>query len=527
MVRLLTLTLALLLAFSACAVVAETPEKLSFSVKNWTKADYYDTLVHKTWMEKMAEYMGCELDITWNPVDYDNRAEAMKLYMAAGDFDDVFIANQVTAEAIQQLGDAGLLVNLMDYQDQLNYYNEWLDDNENREKLLTADGALYGFAMGEIGEHYGNQQVFAYREDIFKENNLTIPSTQEEFYEVAKTLKELYPESYPVGGGLANGNEYNFYTVWMLMNHTYFTLYYNGERFVYGPAEDTEAFKETLSYLNKLWAEGLIDPEAMTISNEQGYERMINGRNFIAPDYWTGEGARVNTEDVKWCYAPRPLSYKGEIGWKPGSLRPTYKLNANDMMVISTKADNIDQIVKFLDYQYNREIVDLINWGVEGVTYTVDENGVKTFIDEIRNAPSPRVAAEPYGLLPSATQFPGIRAMKERGAWSGVFPGINVYADGEYFVYGDIWKFTNDYEHGQESVFPNEVAPATKLTEDETNLKTEIITPLDTYVHESVMQFITGAKSIDEFEAWQQTLVNVGDYTALTKMMNEKIGVAE
>lgn len=524
--KLVSLFLVVLLVLSISPALADTPEVLSLSIKNWVKAaNWEETPVHKAWMAKMEEYLGCKLDITWNPVDYVNRTEAMNLYMAAGNFDDVFIS-QATQEVDQQLGDAGLLVNIMDYEDQLVYYKEWLADNHNLEKLQTADGAIYGFSMGEIGEHYGNQQVFIYREDIFKKHNLTIPSTQEEFYQVAKTLKELYPESYPVGGGLANGTGYNFYTVWLMMNKTYYSMYFNGEKFVYAPVYDAEAFKETLTYLNKMWSEGLIDPEVMTQSDEQGFERMLNGRNFIVPDHWTGETARLKDDNIKWCFAPRPTSYKGEIGWKPGSLCPTYKLNLNDMMVISTKAKNIETIVKLLDYQYCREVVDLVNWGIEGLTYNVVD-GKKVFIDEIRNAPSPRVAGEPYGILACATQFPGIRASKERGAWSGIFPGINVYANGEYFVYDDIWKFTNDYEHGQESVFPNEVAPPVQLTEDESNLKTEVITPLDTYVHESIMQFITGAKSLDEFEAWQDSLQYVGDYKTLVDLYNSKIGVAE
>jgi putative aldouronate transport system substrate-binding protein len=523
--RILALAMALCMTLSLASIsTAETayPETLSFSVKNWVKADYYNTIVHTTWMDMMTEYMGKNLDIKWVEMPYDGRNEAMKLYMAAGQYDDVFIA-QADKSSLQQLGDAGLLVNLMDYKEDLTYYTPWLEDNNNLQRLSSAAGAVYGFGLGEIGEHYGNQQVFAYREDTFAANDLAIPTTQEEFYQTARKLKELYPESYPIGGGLENG-DYNFYSIWMLMNHTYYSMYYNGERFVYGPADDSEAFLETLTYLNKLWGEGLIDPESMSQSNEQGYERMVNGRNYIVPDYWTGESARVNIDDVKWAFAARPLSYKGETGWKFGSLQPTYKLADNDMMVISSKSKVIPDLIKFLDYQYSREIIDLINWGVEGVTYNVVD-GVKKFIDEIRNAQSPRAAAEPYGLLPSSSQFPGIRAAKERGAWSGVFPGINVFADGRYFVYDDIWKFTNDYEAGRESVFPNETAPPVQLDEDENNLRSEIISPLDTYVKESVMQFITGAKPLSDFASWQQSLANVGDYPALLEMMNSKIGV--
>ncbi|GHU73315.1 hypothetical protein FACS1894184_21190 [Clostridia bacterium] len=202
--RILALVIALCMILPLAQFsLAETTysETLSFTVKNWVKANYYDTVVHTAWMEKMSEYIGKNLDIKWVEMPYDGRNEAMKLYLAAGQYDDVFIA-QADKMSLQQIGDAGLLVNLAGYTDELTYYTPWLEDNNNRQRLSTAEGAIYGFGLGEIGEHYGNQQVFVYREDTFVENGLSIPLTAEEFYDAAKQLKTLYPDSYPIGGGI-------------------------------------------------------------------------------------------------------------------------------------------------------------------------------------------------------------------------------------------------------------------------------------------------------------------------------------
>ena len=520
------LLLALVLSVSPLVAAAEG-EPLKFSMRNWEKATVEGTVVRNAWQEAIEAYMGCPVEIDWKPIDYDSRTEVDKLYLAGLKFEDVFVAQPGDQEIINQLGQAGLLVDIMEYEDLLVYYKPWLEDNNNAARVLTEDGKMYGFALGEYGTHYGNQQLFTYREDTFVEHGLTIPETQEEFYETAKALKALYPDSYPIGGGRSRGSTYDGYLVWLMINHTWFSMYYNGEKFVYGPAEDTEAWKATIEYLAKMYAEGLIDPEMLTQSNDQCTERMLNGYHFIVPSYWAGEQAQLNnTEshpDVKWAFAARPLSYDGKVGWKPGSLMPTYKLTAGDMNVISTKANDIPGIIKLIDYQFSPEIVDILNWGVEGVTYTVDENGKKTFIDEIRNAPAPRKAAEPYGVTVSASSFPAFRESKERNAWSGVFSSIRVYADGEYFDYDDMWMFSHAYEHGQESVFPNEIAPPITYSDDERDFRVETIAPLDTYVKEGFVQFITGAKPISEFEAWQKTLINVGDYATLAEMMNQKL----
>lgn len=527
-----TLRLVVMLCLAAALLLGALPaasaeEPLRFSMRNWLKADVTDTLARVSWQEAMEAYMGREVEIDWKPVDYDSRLEADKLYLAAGKFEDVFVAQPGDQEIINQLGEAGLLVNIMDYEDLLVYYKPWLEDNNNAARVMTSDGKMYGFALGEYGTHTGNQQLFIYREDAFVEHGIKIPETQEEFYEAAKAFKELYPNSFPVGGGRGRGTNYDGYLVWLQINHTWYTMYYNGEEFIYGPAQDTEAWKATIEFLSKMYAEGLIDPELLTQSNDQCTERMLGDYHFMVPSYFAGEQAQLNNSeshpDVTWAFAPRPLSYDGRVGWKPSSLMPTYKLTPGDMNVISTKAKDIEAIVKFIDYQYSPEIMDILNWGVEGVTYTVDENGKKSFIDEIRNALQPRKAAEAYGLSVSSSSFPALREVKERNAWSGVFPSIRVYANGEYFDYDDMWKFSYDYEHQEESVFPNEIAPPIQYTEDERDFRIEVLTALDTYVKEGFMQFITGGKPIEEFEAWQQTLINVGDYETLAAMMNEKL----
>lgn len=523
----IALMASMLLALVPTAAIASGTEPLSFSIRNWVTADVTNSIVRKAWLNAMEAYMGRPLDIQWKSIDYASRTETDKLYLAAGQFENVFIAQPGDQAVIDQLGEAGLLVNIAEYADELVYYKAWLDDNNNRARVQTADGKMYGFALGEYGTHTGNQQLFAYREDVFTKNSINIPVTQEDFYLAAKQLKELYPNSYPVGGGRFLGAKYNGYLVWLLINHTWNSIYYNGEKYVYGPANDTEAWKATITFLNRMYSEGLIDPEMITQTNDQGLERMLNGYHFMVPSYWAGELSALNHAesypDVQWAFAARPLSYDGKVGWKPGSLRPTYKLTPGDMMVISAKAKDIKDIVKFIDYQYSPEIMDIVNWGVEGVTYTVDENGRKVFIDEIRNASAPRKAAEAYGLLVSATCFPGIRDTKERDAWSGVFPSIRVFADGEFKDYNDMWRFSYDYEHQEESVFPDEIAPPIIYTEDERNLRVETITTLETYVNESFLQFITGVKPIDEFESWQKTLSSFGDYETLLDIMNSKL----
>jgi putative aldouronate transport system substrate-binding protein len=480
-------------------------------------------------MKEMQDYLGVNLDITWNNINYREWGDITNVYMASGEFDDVFIARDLYQ--ITDLGKAGLLVELSQYSNITPYYNKWLDSNNNKAKIILDGEHYYQFAEGEQGFHWGNQQVPIYRQDAFEANGIKIPETQDEFYEAAKRIKEIYPESYPIGSGISSGdNNYNAASMFFLVNKTFRTFYYDGENYVFPPVDNKEAYYKTLEFGNKLYTEGLLDPEYRTHTGDQGIEYMLNGRHFMVPGFWTGESGRVNNAgvdtNVKWAYAPRPLSYKGELGWKPGSQWEGYKLLGGSGSVISSKSKYIELLVKMLDYQYSDEMVSLVNWGIEGITYNIVD-GKKQFIDEILDNPAPRSAIEPYGMITSATNFTGIRAPDERQAWSGVFKQIPVFAEGKFFFYPDIWKFTNDYERGHDSVFPNEIAPPINLTTDEMDQRANIVTPLETEINEAVMSFVSGRKSLAEFDAWVDSLKNIADYEALKAMYNEKYDAAE
>ena len=48
-----------------------------------------------------------------------------------------------------------------------------------------------------------------------------------------------------------------------------------------------------------------------------------------------------------------------------------------------------------IDYQYSDEMVNLMNWGIEGETYT-ETDGTKTFVDEIINDENPATKSAEY-----------------------------------------------------------------------------------------------------------------------------------
>ena len=56
--------------------------------------------------------------------------------------------------------------------------------------------------------------------------------------------------------------------------------------------------------------------------------------------------------------------------WKWGSRQPAKSLNANMGIYISADTEYPEYVVSMIDYQYLDQMVELMNWGVDGVTYT-------------------------------------------------------------------------------------------------------------------------------------------------------------
>ena len=46
-------------------------------------------------------------------------------------------------------------------------------------------------------------------------------------------------------------------------------------------------------------------------------------------------------------------------------------------------------IIKMIDYQYSDEMMTMMNWGEEGVTYEIKEDGTKDFTESVYNQEDP------------------------------------------------------------------------------------------------------------------------------------------
>ena len=231
-----------------------------------------------------------------------------------------------------------------------------------------------------------------------------------------------------------------------------------------------------------------------------------------------------NYPDVKWGTMHQIENMFGEVTWQPASSKMGTALSVDMCNVISVDTAQPEKVARLLDYaKYDEDLIRLVNWGIEGETYTVNEDGSFSYIDEIANAPSPAEPLAQYGLSTGCRS--GIVLMPQMSDAVSAQTGLAlVYEDGEYGT-DTIYEF-GDRVNGDRAIAPYEQkgAPVVTFTEDENDEISRIKTPIDTYVAESMAKFMVGEWKVEE--QWDQfidTIRSMGDIQSVVDLYNSKV----
>ena len=521
----LIVTLATATAFANAAneestAGGEMPSKLSFKVyAPHFGEEPHGRLSQVAFIDELTRYMGMELDIDWEMIVWGDYGERMNIYLASGDYADVFqIRDRI--DELNNLGDNGQILDLNEYKGQWPNYQKFIDAGFNRLQAETPDGKLYSFFQGKVGVAEGTQFMWTYRFDTFQDNGIDIPTTLPELYEAAKTLKRIYPDSFPLGSPFSGGG-FSLPNVFFKVNRTSESVYWNGTEYVYGPIDDSDRLKEVVEYLNKFYEEGLLDPEFFTLSQDQAQERILNGTYFIIPNTYSGrvEG-RYNSNtnfDGSWGAAVRPKSFDGLAGWKLGTKYNGNTLGTLHNTVISSDTEYPELMIKLVDYTFNPKMIEIANWGVEGETFEwVD--GRRKYTSMILDADDVTAAKKAVALHGSCRTE--LAAQNQIEKFMDDFSVQPVFANGRYFEDGLI-KFTAEQE-GPESIFPNDRRPPTPLSADERELQQNVVTTFNTYFDENLIKFIIGDRPISDWDKFVEQLGALGDMDGLLKVLNAR-----
>jgi putative aldouronate transport system substrate-binding protein len=134
--------------------------------------------------------------------------------------------------------------------------------------------------------------------------------------------------------------------------------------------------------LNEEYQKGIIDPQCFVMSSEQYYSTLATGRVLGMVDQHWNFNSSTRELPPECTYIPFGLTIDGKI--KECYLDRT-AFDDSTGVGVSISCSDPDGAVKFINSLLDPEIHDLRFWGIEGVDYTVREDGIFTQTDEQYN----------------------------------------------------------------------------------------------------------------------------------------------
>lgn len=396
--------------------------------------------------------------------------DTLALNVASNDFQDLIY---VPSGLVGNYGADGVFLDLSEHLDKMPNVQNYLEENPQLKSRVTApDGKIYYILHDGAG--ITNYMIMFYREDIFEKHNLIPPTTWDELYEVSTELKALYPDSHPFIYRHGLGNLRNFAPAFGTFPN-YFPDPETGE-VRYGPVEDE--FKTMISYLHDFYKEGLSPPDFLSMDPKAWTQAMVSDQSFISIQY-IGQMEIINNQlsEGRLAFLPPPAGLDDNH----------YIANTNyenHGFAVNSQTEELDATLKLLDFYYSEEGSDILSWGKEGETYTV-ENDERIFNPEFTEFTDLR---KDVGIM-----APGTHGKFDTDAL------ISMIDESEQYTYEE----APQYEFPVQVVTPN-------FTPDEQERFGLVNDSISTYYEEAMARFIMGERSLDEWDQYVEEAFNLG-----------------
>ena len=503
MTRLVALALALVMAMSL-VTVAQAEEKPS----TWLS----DTLVELHVMrdenpsqpikadtislQTIEELLNVKLVIEAPPKA--NYADKKSVLIATDDMPDIMY---VDFADVQSYARDDMFVNLSEYRDQMPNLFALLDADPTMQVSHTVDGQFYSaptlYRANSDAARSG--PLVNIRTDLLEKYDLAVPTTWDELLDVLVAIKEKEPDLIGMtnrkGGSTTATRKLLDCVAYPLGSNS--TMYYDhelGGTWVYGPAH--ENFKEVLTYLNKMWNAGVLDPDYASMTKDLWTEKLSSGRAICTID---NDGVVRNFNVALQTIDPNAkIEVIPSLTNSLGYARNTYyaENRPGNAWVISSSSENIDLAVKFLDWCYSEQGTDVLNLGKEGVTYDVID-GKKVIKEEIlaqygangANAVYDMSSALGIGLLSFTPRY-DTTPDQQMALW------LKGSEEGRAEYRAQLQGIMNDTALRDTAT----VSTAPTLSAEDTERYKELLVAVENIIWQEVDKYITGQEPIENWD---------------------------
>ena len=440
----------------------------------------------------------------YQPLSTSASAEQFNVMIASGSYPDLigWGLNYTTGDdaAVEE----DIYYDLIDYIAEYapNYFNILATDDELLDTAITDGGHIVGFHAVRTEQTLGKAGL-AIRTDELQKLGLDKPYTIEEFENTLAAFKDdgLKQPLVMLAPGAIQDNwlaaAFNVSAFCNSFPMSVAPTYVEDGEIKFGPLE--EGFKEYITLIHDWYEKGYIHSDFVSLNS-----------NWNSPDYANA----ITSGDAGIFYADQ-----GNLGGYiaaseiPGfAVEATYDMHATKDSInhfaqytkksvgngfkITTNCENIELACQWGDWWYSEEGSLLANYGVEGVSFDYVD-GKPVLNETVTDAPEGMRDA----LLIYASNDTICCVIDPNAVTSG-YSEVDKAAP-------EIWNEGMD----DTMVIPSTVT----LSADENTRAANIYSDIETICLEAIAKFITGEKSLDEYDAFVESIKSAGidDYLAI------------
>jgi len=475
------------------------------------------------------------ITVNWSVVNSDQYLEKLNLMMAGGDEMDIYTTKNKTLSKtlVYKYGTQGIILPINSFFDTCESYyldNILSQDEAWRTGVTAPNGDIYGF--NDVGSCFHcSYPVKMWVNKVWMDNlGITPPTTPDEFYDMLVRFKN---EDVNGNGDpndevpLSNCTEAtgsSSYMAGYLMN----AFTYSNPRTKYLYVKDgsaavsynQEGWREGLRYLNKLYSEGLMDPESYIQDRTTMKARNDSGEHPIfgaVPAQHTTVITNGNLDD-RWkeYIALPPLTGPDGLCITTNTSLSNYD---NFRTMISGSSKNPELAFRFCDGLFASQEIGLLHgFGEENVRWhyakegELGKDGQQALYSNVTEDDKIPQEGEPYyNNYCWGSMFANYATNHSKWASPNdmSIPGT---ASFERYLYVN----TEPYEAKKADI--SMVMPSFFFSEEDNAEIARLQTTIINYVDESTAAFVTGNKSIDnDWDAYITELGNLGlaDYLAI------------
>lgn len=454
-----------------------------------------DNLVYQT----LQERSGVTLDITSTPIT--SAADQVSLILASGEYPDIWSGfSTYYTNGLEEAVEEELIIDLAEYKENFPSFFSIIDNYPAYGKNAYTDTGKVCVLNG-IWTDPSIDVGLTIRKDWLEELNMEVPTTLDGFYELLTIFHDQYGATYfmnqnssdPVNsfaqcfGVVGNASDSTTYAYYMAKD---------GTEVAFSPLED--GFRDYLSTMAQWYSEGLIYEDFLSASDSiPETDILLDGQigitYYSVSNYTTlmGQVSEGDTFDL----LPVEVPVNVETGEAVHLGRQAEYTSAKGFSLSTNLDDDSEEFsvaCKFLDYLYTDEGSELCNYGVEDITFTYGDNGEHVWTDLMLNNPNGLAYSwclNCYTIGAGSFRIDSSRTM-------------NNYGESELNMI-ETW---NNTENDASEMIPT----ALSLTPEESAAYSATFSDIRTHVQQSILEFITGSKSMEEYDSFVGEIQSMG-----------------